>query len=198
MTSFELDPKCKDYTQSISTLAIATARNDGDPKRCTKEYQFLTCQTQNFESAEGHLQQLVQDRADLAFSNMGCSGRTHVDWKLNRVGAENADSTPEQLAQSGMASNCYRVDTNDATHTATATCTPQYDMTDLSDGARVRNNSMTTRASLRLCDVSDAAMPQVQEDLRKLAAYNLAQQGFVVDNHKNLACQIMMLPTTGL
>ena len=64
-----------------------------------------------------------------------------------------------------------------------------YDMTD-ADGRTVRDYHMRISASLATCDVSDKAMPQLMEDVRKVAAYNLSQNGYTVGKSEDLACDV--------
>ena len=87
-----------------------------------------------------------------------------------------------------MTSKCFREgnDPNHATHRATARCFPMYDMTD-AKGNRVRNTNMQILSNLAVCDLSDEAMPQVQEDLRRVAAHNAAGNGYTVDRPEDLA-----------
>ena len=49
-------------------------------------------------------------------------------------------------------------------------------------------------SNLAVCDISDGAMPQVQEDLRKVAADNASENGFRIQKPEDLACSYSILP----
>ena len=66
-------------------------------------------------------------------------------------------------------------------------------MTDES-GRRVINTNMPILSNLSACDISSEAMPQVYEDLRKVAALNVKDRGFTVDKPEDLACTFSILP----
>ena len=86
---------------------------------------------------------------------------TCADWLATDI------ETIEECEVAGSYLLCVN-DINDATHAVTATCTNQFDMTDAS-GKRVRNAGMKFTSTLRTCDVSDDAWPQLKEDGRKVA-----------------------------
>ena len=63
-----------------------------------------------------------------------------------------------------------------------------------SKGERVKNTNMKILSNLAVCDISDDAMPQVQEDLRKVAAHNSTNNGFIIQKPEDLACSFSVLP----
>ena len=111
------------------------------------------------------------------------------------MGARQAEYSPAKLADLGMASNCYvhGNDPNDATHLAQARCRSMYDMKNPA-GEAVRNYNMTFGASLVTCDVSNAGMPQLEEDLRKVAMHNASHVGLTIEKPEHLACDISVIP----
>ena len=67
-------------------------------------------------------------------------------------------------------------------------------MYDMTGQQRVRDVHRTF-LSTATCDASDEGMPQLMEDLRKVAAHNGAQNGFTVDRPEDLACKFSVLPS---
>ena len=94
-----------------------------------------------------------------------------------------------------MVSNCSREgnDPNNATHRAEARCYNQREMTD-ENGNKVINTNMPILSNLSACDISMEATPQIYEDLRKVAALNVADRGYKVNDPRDLACTFSILP----
>jgi hypothetical protein len=113
-----------------------------------------------------------------------------------QVGARTLEYTAEEMVERGLASNCFASanDPNLATHRATAICRPQREMTETTTGRRVIDTSKVVHANLSVCDVSEVAMPQILEDLRKVAAHNAAKNGYQVDHHDHFACKFAVMP----
>ena len=197
MTSIPRSSNCAAYTDTVSLLAEATAVVPGDEDQCSIPLSVFSCQTSKFESPDDPTLERLQQLGEDYLSERGCdvSLLELRDVSTNLMGAQQMEYSAEKLAETGLASNCFIAgnDPNHATHRATATCTPQYDMTD-SKGNRVRDTNKKFMSNLAVCDVSDEAAPQVNEDLRKVAAYNASQNGFFLDRPEDLACTLQTLP----
>lgn len=158
---------------------------------------MFSCQTKKFESPDVQTVESLKEYAAEHLTLKGCdvSKMELLNTSTQLMGAQEMEYSAKKLAASGLSSNCFVAgnDPNHATHRATAVCMPQYDMTD-QNGNRVRDTNKKFHANLHVCDVTDEAAPQVNEDLRKVAAYNASQNGFTLDRPEDLACTFAMLP----
>lgn len=188
---------CSAYTDHVSLLVTSTATVPGEEDKCTVHLPAtFSCQTSAFEGPDEATAADIHARAATALDDKGCdASRMVVDAQTNLVGTQASEYTGEKLSTLGMASNCFvhGNDPNDATHIAKARCHPMYDMTD-SKGRTVRDYHMRISSSLATCDMSDEAMPQLMEDVRKVAAYNLSQSGYTLKRPEDLACDLGILP----
>ena len=185
---------CAHYTDSVSTLVSAEARGSTD--RCVATATAFSCQTMAFEKPDAATERMLRAALDEELTSKGCDPQAaSYRFDTNQVGARAREYSAKELVTRGMASNCFAVgnDTSQATHTATARCTPQYDMTD-ANGNRVRNTNMHFLSNLATCAVDDDEMPPLYEDLRKVAAHNAAENGYTVDKPEHLACDFSVLP----
>ena len=185
---------CKSYYNTVSTLVSGTAFVPGIDA-CTVDLPMtFSCQTKDFETAD---KVTLGDFQEYAKAKMpsGCPvHKMEFDLKTNMI-AIPQELSPERLAETGMASNCAADrDFGGITSIARATCTPQYDMTHDATGERVRNTNMHFSAKLMTCDASDESMPQLEEDLKKLATYVAKGSGYTIDHYKNLACTFSITP----
>ena len=141
---------------------------------------------------------MLHKEATPALAAKGCPVDRGVDLatRTNQIGTRNVEYDAEHLAKLGLTSNCFREgnDPNNATHKGVASCTAQYDMKD-ANGNVVRNSNMRFSSSLHVCDLSEEALPQVYEDLRKVAARNASQKGYEVEKPEHLACNFSILPS---
>lgn len=189
---------CKAYTDTVSVLVNGTAAVPSGGERCKVSLpSTFSCQTEAFEAPDAVTEEAMREEAKRTLESRGCdveSGMTAV-FETNLVGAQAMEYSAEKLKRLGMASSCYREgnDPNHATHTATARCFPMREMSD-AQGRRVMNTNMQFLSNLATCDISDEAMPQLQEDLRKVAAHNAMENGFTVDRVEDLACYVSVLP----
>lgn len=192
----ERSPNCAQYTDAISTLVELKASVPESGSACEVAESAFSCQTKAFEKPDAATAAFLKARASAALEAKGCKADAAVhSFSTNLVGARDTEYSAERLALGGLASNCYLVgnDPNQATHKIVAKCNPMYDMTN-AEGERVRNFNMVFNSDLATCDVSDAAMPQLLEDARKVAALNAATNGYVVDAPEHLACNFSILP----
>ena len=188
---------CAAYTDTVSTLVTTRATVPGDETRCTVDLDpVFSCQRSAFETVDPATEKDILALAEKAMTDLGCdASRVSLTYETNLVGTRSVELSAAELVDSGKVSNCHRgdVDINDAVHKGVAKCFPQYDMTD-TQGRRVRNTNMAVLSNLSVCDTSDAAMSQVHEDLRKVAAHNLKARGYEVDRAEDLACTFSILP----
>ena len=194
----ERSPNCTAYTDSIHLLVTGTASVPGEEERCTVALPaHASCQKSAFEKADDVTEDALRAKAASLLQEKQCS-TSAFDLTLDTllVGAREVEYSAKDMISHGMASNCFRAgnDINDAPHVVTATCTNQYEMTD-AEGNRVRNANMRFTSTLRTCDVSDEAWPQLQEDGRKVAAHLAAENGLRADRDTDLACTYSVLPT---
>ena len=189
---------CSTYTDTISLLVEATASTPGDNmEHCKVDVPAMfSCQTSAFESPDDATDVLMRGAAKSLLTDKGCdTDNMTMAFRTNLVGAQQLEYSAKRLVDTGLASNCHTEgnNANHATHRAEARCHPMREMTD-SKGRRVMNTHMTFVSNLSVCDVSEEAMPQLQEDLRKVAAYNAAENGLKVDSDLDLACNFSVLP----
>lgn len=183
---------CAAYTDTISLLVEARAK--GAEERCAVDLSAFSCQKSAFEAPDDATEATLRTAAEERFHAMDCdAGGMALEFTTSLVGAQTLEFSATQLVDMGKVSNCKDGDINDAGFVGRATCTAQYDMTD-AQGRTVRNTNMRTMSSLRVCDPSDEAMPQVMEDLRKVAAHNLEAKGYTVARPEDLACTFSILP----
>ena len=189
---------CAAYTDTISLLVTGEAHVPGRDATCSVPLPAtFSCQTSAFEAPDATTRAGMEAAAIEALTSLGCDAdAATVSFQTSLVGSQSVEYDAEKLAKLGMASNCYREgnDPNHATHRAEAVCKPMFDMTD-ADGNRVRDYHRTFLSSLATCDASDEGMPQLMEDLRKVAALNGQRNGFTVDRSEDLACKFSVLPT---
>lgn len=187
---------CSAYTDTISVLATGTASVNGDDVCKVNLEPMFSCQKKQFERPDQETLEMMRSDAEEHLESMGCDvSRMSLDVNTNLVGAQNVEYSADKLRSLGMVSNCYREgnDPNDATHRGEARCFNQREMTD-ERGNRVINTNMPILSNLSACDISSDAMPQVYEDLRKVAALNVKDRGYTVDKPEDLACTFSILP----
>ena len=196
MDTISRSSNCKSYTDSISVYVKGTVAVKGKEDRCKVDVSAFSCQRGTLEQPDKVTSdELVSVGSEKLRGLPDCEGEYVLESTTNVMGARAVDYSPEQLIQLGMASNCFSEgnDPNMTSHMAYATCNPMEAMID-STGTLVKNTNMKFRSNLAVCDISDKAMPQVQEDLRKVAAYNAAEHGLKVQRPEDLACSIAVLP----
>lgn len=187
---------CAQYTDTISTLVTGTASVPGDPRCSMTMEPVFSCQTRRFEAPDDTTRAQMEARASAALTSAGCdASRAQYAFNTNLVGSNSREYSVDELRNYGLCSNCFRSgnDVNQATHQVSAECSPMYEMLDEA-GRKVKNTNMKVHASLHTCDVSDDGMPQVYEDVQKVAAANLADIGFRVERPEHLACTFRTLP----
>ena len=192
---------CATYYDSLSLLVEGTVSVPGKEDTCSVDVTAFSCQTSAFEKADAQTEEVLLSRGTEMLRKLSgnClkNDATPVitSVRTNQIGAKELEYSPKKLKNLGMVSNCFREgnDPNHATHMARATCHPMEAMTD-AQGRSVKNVHMTFRSNLAACDISDDAMPQVQEDLRKVAMHNAYENGFKVAKPEDLACDVSILP----
>lgn len=187
---------CSSYTDTVSLLVTGTARVPGD-ESCTVDLPAaFSCQKKNFETPDAETTEFLRQKAVEGLEAKYCDATNmELDLTTNLVGAQSLDYSAKKLKELGMASNCFRDgnDPNAATHKGEAKCFPMYEMSD-ANGNRIKNTNKAFFSNLSVCDMSDEAMPQVEEDLRKVAAANAEENGYTVDAPEHLACTFSILP----
>ena len=190
---------CSVYTDAASILVrtTATARPlvQGG-KACTTELPIAySCQTRALEAPDTATRSMLLKEAQqqLAHCDVGSLQLRH---RTTHLGARVADYSAHELNEFGLASNCFRNgnDINDAKHVTRATCTNQYEYRNAA-GETARDTNHKLFASLATCDMGDTAMPQLEEDLKKMIVHNTDLNGFRVTDPNHLACSISMLPS---
>lgn len=191
---------CAAYTDTLSLLVDGTVSLAGREETCTVPVASFSCQKSAFEKPDQTTHDELLERGRAALSKMpGCQGGPDARFTLaastSLIGAQELEYSPEQLKKLGMTSNCYSAgnDPNSATHIGKAVCYPMEAMIN-AKGERVKNTHMSIHANLATCDISDDAMPQVQEDLRKVAAHNASENGYTIEKPEDLACYFSVLP----
>lgn len=198
--SISRSSNCSAYTDTLSILVDGNVSVKGLEDVCTVPIASFSCQKSAFEKPDQttHDGMIELGKKELA-KIPGCEGGEGVEYSLESktslIGAQDLEYSPEKLKKLGLTSNCYSAgnDPNSATHIGKAVCYPMEFMTN-SKGERVKNTHMSIHSNLATCDISDEAMPQVQEDLRKVAAHNASENGFKVDKPEDLACYFSVLP----
>ena len=187
---------CSAYTDTLSVFVSGTASVPGNDA-CTIDLKpMFSCQTKQFELPDSETQDMMRKDAEEQMRNKQCDvSGMKLHFETNLVGSQHMEYSAEKLRTLGMVSNCYREgnDPNNATHRGEARCFNQREMTD-ENGRRVINTNMPILSNLSACDISSEAMPQVYEDLRKVAALNVKDRGFTVDKPEDLACTFSILP----
>ena len=187
-------PNCALYTDTVSTLVHMSA--DSTDNRCKIERFAFSCQTKAFERPDSTTEAFLKSKIREDLKSRGCPEANvtfHSD--TNIMGARDIEYSAERLVKLGMASNCNLTgnDPNQATHTIRANCSPMFDMVD-EHGNRVRDYRKRFLSELSACDISDEAMPQLQEAARKVAAHNAGINGYIVEKPEHLACTFSILP----
>lgn len=187
---------CSTYTDTLSVLVNGKFTDGSGSDSCSVSVSAFSCQDSGFEKPDATTSELLHGLATDKLRERGCSvDNITSEFSTNLIGAQSFEYAPEKLKKLGMTSNCYREgnDPNSATHVARAVCHPMEAMTDPA-GNKVKNTNMQFLSNLATCDLSDEAMPQVQEDLRKVAAHNAGENGFKIAKPEDLACSFSVLP----
>ena len=192
---------CKEYTSSVSVFVSGHATSGegpSDPKCRVDLPVYFSCQKSNYESADASTQQELRQRAVHLLQDKGCDVsdvRLHLN--TNLVGASGKDLSAEELLDGGKASNCFMKQSGnfEMTHRAEAKCHPMYDFKD-SSGQYKRNTNLKAVSMLSTCETNDDAMPQLEEDLRKVAALMLKKKGYTLDTPEHLACDYSIMPVS--
>ena len=190
---------CASYTDTLSLFVGGKVSVKGKEDVCSVAVSTMSCQTSKFEAPDSPTRDglLAQGRDKLrARSECTASDAEYVlEATTNLIGAQDTEYSPEKLVKLGMTSNCFAAgnDLGSATHIASAVCHPMEAMID-AKGQRVKNTNMKILSNLAVCDISDEAMPQVQEDLQKVAAYNSSVNGLKIQKPEDLACFFSVLP----
>lgn len=189
-------PNCAHYTDSIHIFAEGDGFVPGDKNCRVSTGPIFSCQTSNLEAPDNATAKVLEDRAREKLREIGCdASKMQMEYTTVHMGARDVEYSGAKLSELGMSSNCYKHgnDANDATHTIKAECTNQYDFVD-AHGNRTRDTNKKFYSNLTACDVSNAAMPQLMEDARKVAAYNANENGYAVQKDTDLACVFSVLP----
>lgn len=192
--SIERAPNCDRYTDTVSVLVGSTHTSEGG--NCRANVTAYSCQTKHFEEPDAATRAFLEARGLEELQKMSCDTETvDVAFHTNMVGARDIDYSGKELAERGMASNCFRAgnDPNETTHIVRAECTNQYEFLG-EKNRRYRDTNKKFLGSLVACDVSEEAMPQIMEDARKVAAHNATANGYVVAKDTDLACTFSILP----
>ena len=196
MSQIPRSENCKLYTDTVSVLVDGHSHVPGDARCRVEHSSTLSCQTSGFEAPDEITKKRMTETAVKELTGIGCD-MTDVkhEFRTMLVGAQNVDYSGEKLSKLGMSSSCYKAgnDPNEATHIIKARCFNQYEMTN-SRGERVKDTNKAFYSNLYVCDMSDEADAQLQEDARKVAAYNAAQNGFIADKESDLSCTFSVLP----
>lgn len=196
---------CASYTDQITIFANATAQLGS----CSVELPgCMSCQRSDFEHPDEPTRtELLAQAATLmkkqcTFPNgFDASGIVLTNLKSNVVGTPQPDLSADKLAEFGKTSNCFAIgnDSNDSTHVSAARCYPLRPALRVVDGAETTEEVLAyhtqINTSLRNCDISTEAMPQVEEDLKKMAQKHLLDtHGLKIKHHNDLQCSFSHLP----
>ena len=189
---------CKAYTDSLPTLVTGTASIPDKPQCRVDFTPTFSCQTSAFEKPDPVTSAGMVKEAEARLQSIpecGDGGVVH-DFYTNQIGSHDREYSPARLVELNKVSNCFADDNDNkgAMHMGYARCSPMETFTD-KNGNRVKNTNLTWTAQLQVCDLSDKAMAQVQEDLRKAVSHTAALNGNVVDSPTDLACKFSFLPT---
>lgn len=186
---------CSKYTDRVSILVETHATVPGVPECSAKLPLTFSCQGDNLEAPDAATAAMLMEEAKNTLALKGCAvdGDLRMKYRINTVGASKVDFPAEELRTTGRTSNCSSVH-DDVSHTVQATCYNMHPMTETATGKSVINTNMMFHASLATCDTSDAAMPQVYEDLKKVAMLNAADIGYESKHHDHFACKTLTLP----
>lgn len=196
---FERSKNCASYTDTLSLLVDGRVSVKGREDVCTVPVGAFSCQTSGFERPDDITREGLLEEGKRALNARPMCTSPGAEYVLSAstslIGAQEIEYSPSKLKKLGMTSNCFAAgnDINSATHLARAVCHPMEAMID-TNGNHVKNTNMTILSNLAVCDLSDDAMPQVQEDLRKVAAHNSSENGFRIQKPEDLACSFSILP----
>ena len=196
-----VSPNCDAYTSVVSSIVASTVsvKGSSNPMCNVRLDPVMSCQNESLENPDEATMTQMKSRARRMLEEKGCqvgdNQELEVNHKIVQVGTRNPEFSGEELVARGSVSNCAAVhnDLNEFNFIAQATAFPTASMTRISDGKTVTSFKKRLNASLYACDISDAAMPQVMEDLRKVAAHSLVEQGYRV-NPIDLELSVSVLP----
>ena len=119
-----------------------------------------------------------------------------MDYKITQYSNSNQEFSAEVLESRDRVSNCLQVgvDSNDVPLTVEARCFPTSEMTHLKTGKRVRSFNMLATSRLGVCDIHHEQEPQVHEDARNVAAYNLEKNRGYKISPSDLDCTFTYHP----
>lgn len=190
---------CKHYTDRISILVDANVTVPGMEDTCTVSVSKFSCQQRNTEAPDDITLSNIKTDAVQSLVEKGCTTATvdnvAVAFETQQLGLLNPEFSAEKLLEKGAVSNCFAAgqDINDMLHRAEGLCYPTKSMRHIPSGKIVTNYHMKTTSSLFACDISKEAMPQVEEDIKKVAAQKLKNNNFEIDP-EDLSCYISVLP----
>ena len=193
-----VSPNCADQYNTIKTIIHATAQDMEEPS-CKAEDYVMSCQNSNFETADAPTKQKLQHILEAQLVKQGCPKDNYLmNITANQVGANGmGDRSPAEMTYTGKVSNCFYADNaNEIAFMIEGRCKNLYDFEDKATGTMVRSDD-TIVAKLQVCDVSDLAMAQSMEDVRKVAAYtynNNKDNAQKIVNVEDLSCHFSVLP----
>lgn len=179
-------------------LVDAHATVPGMEETCSVDLSKFSCQQRNTERPDDVTAAHFKRDAVKLLNAKGCDadeGTLDMKYETQQIGLLNPEFPASKLMERGVVSNCLApgAELADMKHRAEARCFPTTSMKEVATGRTVTAHHMRTVASLFACDITEGAMPQIEEDLKKVAAHKLLDNGYEIPYEK-LECYTSVLP----
>lgn len=196
---------CNTY-YSVASAAVhgeAYHPDAKDDERCKVRIPTVTtCQLERMEGPDEETDELARTEVMSLMIEKGCpivpddKMKIVMQYNMTQYANANQEFSPEFLESKDRVSNCLQVgvDSNDVPLTIEAICNPTAEMTDLRTGKQVRSFNTIATSRLGVCDITHEKEPQVHEDARNVAAYNLEKNQKYKINPLDLDCAFTYLP----
>lgn len=194
---------CREYYDVVTAAVHGEAVVPGSDERCRVRFPSIaTCHKKELENPDSPTDTMAREQALLLLREKGCPNipddvsKLEMRYKITQYSNPHQESSPQTLEDANRVSNCLAagVDRDDVNSVITATCHPTQPMTDVRTGKSVTSYRMRTTSQLGVCDLRPEAEPQVLEDARKVAAFNLEKNRNYKIHPKDLDCTFSFIP----
>ena len=210
MTSL-FSPNCQSSYHSVATVVAhsgsASLKGHENDDRCRVEpvAPMYSCQTTHMEELDASSLDRLKESVLETLGEQKCPGvngavasDVDVSMSMTQLYTPVMEVSAETMASRGSVSNCFNHggDSTDVTLIGKAECNPTRDMLDVTTGKMVTSYTMKVSSELGVCDVTEEAQKQVEEDLRKLAAHNLLENRGYDVSPESLSCYFSFVPVS--